>query len=164
MAQSDMTDTKGTWGGLIEMPQHQVMQVVLLGIALGAVAWVLGVLVEHIIVRPLFCGDPSNAICTNSVDISNNIAAIIVAFAGLMGLVRLSVYRPLLIALAVLVSLWGMGSWVSGLQWFEAIAWFVVLYTLGYVTFAWLVRPRSFAPTALLIIIALVLIRWLPTV
>lgn len=162
MAESDLSDTRSAMGGLIEMPQHQVIQVVLLGIGLGVAAWLLGGVVNHIVLTPLFCGDPQNNICVGVTDISNNIAAIIVAFAGIMGLVRLSVYRPLLIALAVLVSFWGVGSWTNGLQWYESLAWFIVLYTLGYLAFAWLVRPRSFAPMAVMVILAVVLIRWLP--
>ena len=155
-------DTTSTRGGLIEMSQHQAVQVVLLGIGLGVGAWVLSELIRRIILVPLFCGDPSGMVCANAPDFAANIAAIIVVVAGLMGLVRLSVYRPLLIALAVFVSLWGLGGWTSSLAWYESLAWFVILYALCYMAFAWLVRPQSFVPTIVSVIVAVVLIRWLP--
>jgi hypothetical protein len=159
---ADTSETSSTWGGLIEMPQHQVIQVALLGIGLGIGAWILGMLVKQVVIMPLFCGDPTNGVCVGSVDVSSNAAAVIVGFVGLMALVRLSVFRPLLVVLATLVALWGIGSSTNGLQWYESLAWTVVLYMLCYIAFAWLVRPRSFVPTLLLLVIAVSLIRWLP--
>lgn len=155
-------DTTSTRGGLIEMSQHQAVQIVLLGIGLGVGAWLLSELIRRVILVPLFCGDPSSIVCANAPDFGANTAAIIVVIAGLMGLVRLSVYRPLLIALAVLVSLWGLGAWTSPLAWYESLAWFVILYALCYIAFAWLVRPQSFMPTIVAVVVAVVLIRWLP--
>ena len=162
MAQSSASDRSDTWGGLIEMPQHQVIQVALLGIILGLVAWIGSVVIKQAILTPLFCGDPTNGVCINATNVAGNASAVVVAFFGLMGLVRLSVYRPLLIALAVLISLWGIGGWTNGLEWYEAIAWFIALYTFCYLAFSWLVRPRSFAPTIILVLVAVAAIRFLP--
>ena len=156
------TDKTGIRGGLIEMSQRQVVQIVLLGLGLGVVAWVLSELVRRVILVPLFCGDPASGVCVNAPDFAANIALIIAAVAGLMGLVRLSVYRPLLIILAVLVSLWGLGAWTASLGWYESLAWFVILYALCYIAFAWLVRPQSFVPTVVSLVVAVILIRWLP--
>lgn len=160
---ADASDTTSRWGGLIEMPQHQAIQVVLLGIGLGFAAWILKLLIKQVVMVPLFCGDPGSAACVSAPDTAANVTGVIIAVIGLMGLVRLSVYRPLLIVLAVLVSLWGIGGWTMKLEWYEQLAWFVLLYALCYVVFAWLVRPRSFVPTIMLVIVAIILIRWLPT-
>lgn len=157
------SETTSTWGGLIEMPQHQVIQAALLGVGMGLVAWLIDLLVHHLVLVPLFCGDPSNVVCLNQVGIAGNIATIIVAFIGLMGLVRFSIYRPLVIVLATAVSLWGIGLWTAHLAWYETLAWFVLLYALCYVAFAWLVRPRSFVPMIILVALAVAFIRWLPT-
>ena len=159
---ADTSNSTGTWGGLIEMPQHQVMQVTIFGLVLGAAAWIIGLLVKHLIIIPLFCGDPSTSVCVNDAMTSDNVAAVVVAIVGLMGLVRLSVYRPLIIVLAVLASLWGIGSWTAGLVWYDAVVCFVVLYALAILAFTWLVRPRSFAPMIVMVVIAVVLLRWLP--
>lgn len=150
---------RNLWGGLIEMPQQHLAQIAMLGLALGAAAWLLALLVKQVVLEPLFCGDPTNGACISATDTAANVSAIIVAFIGLLGLVRLSVYRPLLIVLAVLVSLWGIGSWTSGMEWYESLAWFIVLYTLCYLAFSWLVRPRSFVPTIILVVVGVVLVR-----
>ena len=144
------------------MSQHQAVQIVLLGIGLGVGAWVLSELIRRVILVPLFCGDPNSMVCVNSHDFSANSAAIIAVVAGLMGLVRLSVYRPLLIVIAALVSLWGLGAWTTSLSWYESLAWFVILYALCYFAFAWLVRLQSFVPTIVALVVAVLLIRWLP--
>lgn len=157
------SETTGTWGGLIEMPQQQLLQAALLGAGMGLVAWVLGLLVRHIVLVPLFCGDPGNVVCLNQSDVAANVAAIIVVFVGLMGLVRLSVYRPLIIVLATAASLWGIGMWTAHLAWFETAIWFALLYALCYEAYAWLVRPRSFVPMIVLVVIAVILVRLLPT-
>ncbi len=159
---AESSETTSTWGGLIEMPQHQVMQVTVLGLAVGAAAWIAGVLVKHAILIPLFCGDPKSALCVNDTLTADNIAAVVIAIVGLMGLVRLSVYRPLLIVLAAVISLWGLGSWAANLEWYEALAWFIVLYALAYIAFAWLVRPRSFPVMIVIVAVAVALVRLLP--
>ena len=158
---ADTSDATGRWD-LIEMQQHQVIQVVLLGVVLGVATWLLKLLIKQIIFVPLFCGDPASSSCVNAPDTAANVSAVVVAIVGLMGLVRLSIYRPLIIALGVLVSLWGIGGWTVTLEWYEQLAWFVLLYALCYVTFAWLVRPRAFAPMLILVVVAHVLIRLLP--
>jgi hypothetical protein len=144
------------------MPQHQVIQAALLGVGIGFAAWLLDLIVRHIVLVPLFCGNPSSTVCVNQVDVAGNVATIIVIFVGMMGLVRFSIYRPLIIVLATAISLWGIGSWTGHLAWYETLAWFVLLYALCYVAFAWLVRPRLFLPMIMLVTIAILFIRLLP--
>jgi hypothetical protein len=161
---ADTRERTNTWSELIEMPQHQVLQVVLLGAGLGFFAWAVGLLVRHIVFVPLFCGDPTSSMCLSAPDASANVAAIITAIVGLLGLVRLSIYRPLIVAVAVLLSLWGFGGWTNGFLWYESLAWAILLYALCYTAFSWLVRPRSFIPALALVLVAVILVRWLPTI
>ena len=161
----DPTDTSNTstrWGGFIDMPSQHMVQIALLGVALGFAAALVALLVRQVVLVPLFCGDPTSGPCLDVNDSAANISAVIIAVIGLLGLIRLSVFRPLLVVVAVLISLWGLGSWTHGLQWYEALAWSILLYALCYVAFSWLVRPRSFVPTAVIVVVAVVLIRWLP--
>lgn len=156
------SETTSKRGGLIEMSQQQAIQIAVLGVGLGIGAWILSAIVRNVVIVPLFCGDPGTSACVNSSDVAANTASVIIVIAGLMGLVRLSVYRPLLIVLATLVSLWGIGAWTSSLSWFESLAWFVVLYALCYVAFSWLVRPQSFVQTLIAVVAAIAIIRFLP--
>ncbi len=163
MDEADVTESSPRWGGLIELQPQQLVQIVLLGLGVGAAAWLLTLLIRQAILVPLFCGDPSNGICGGSVDIAGGIATVLAAITGLMGLVRLGIYRPLIIAVASAISLWGLSGLVSELLWFEALAWFALLYALCYAAFAWLVRPRSLAPVVVIIVIVVIAARWLPT-
>ena len=156
MAQTRSSDSSGILGGLVDMPQQHVMRIVLLGIGTGIVGWLLSLIIRQIILTPLFCGGSQ---CGGVVDGAANIATIIVGVAGLLGLVRLSAYRPLLVVLAVVISLWGIGGWTAGMSWYQALSSWALLYALGYVTFSWLVRPRAFAPAVILVVVAVILIR-----
>lgn len=162
MARTNTSESSSLLGGLIDMPQQHVMRIVLLGVGVGIVGWLLSLVIYHVILTPLFCGDVSSSQCAGATGSAANIASIVMAVVGLLGLVRLSVYRPLLIVVAVVVSLWGLGGWTTGLPWYETLSWWAVLYALCYITFSWLVRPRAFAPAVVLIVVAVVLIRLLP--
>ncbi len=147
------------WGELIELQPQQLIQIALLGAGIGVVAWVIALVVKHIVLVPLFCGDPTTGLCVGADNTAGAIASVLAAFVGLLGLVRLSVYRPLLIVVAVAIGLWGLGSLLSDLLWFESLGWTVLLYAIMYVLFAWIVRPRSFVVTLLLVLIAVILVR-----
>lgn len=162
MNDNSASGSSNRWGEVIELQPQRLVQIALLGVGAGAVMWVLTAIIRNVIFVPLFCGDPSNGLCINAADNAGNIATVLTALIALLGLVRLGVYRPLLIAIAAAVSLWGLGSMVSGLLWFEALAWSVLLYAISYVLFSWLVRLRPFVPALLITIVAVVLIRWLP--
>ncbi|HUO62002.1 MAG TPA: hypothetical protein VMT96_00940 [Candidatus Bathyarchaeia archaeon] len=159
MAENGSSESSELWGGLIDVPQQTVVRTVLAGAVLGIVGWVLSVAIKNMVLVPVFCGSGA---CTDAPNTAANIASVIVALAGVLVLVRLSVYRPLLIVLAVLISLWGIGGWTAHLSWYEALAWWAVLYALCYLTYSWLVRPREFVPTIILVVVAVILIRVLP--
>lgn len=162
MATTDTSESSELFGGLIEMPQQQVIQIALFGAVLGVAAWVLALLVRQVILVPLFCGDPASGACVSATGTATTIAGLLTGIIGLLGLVRLSVYRPLLIVLAAVIALWGIGAWTAQLPWYEALSWSVILYALTYLAFSWLVRPRLFAPAVILVVVAVALIRWLP--
>ncbi|RYX78716.1 hypothetical protein EON76_03295 [bacterium] len=147
----------------IEMRSNTLIQVILLGIILGAVSWLLTLLLDRFVMTALFCGnDASSALCTGSTAIAGNIALVFASIGGLLGLVRLGVYRPLLVAIAAAICLWGLAGWVDGLMWYEALAWTVILYSLTFTAFSWLVRPRLFLIAIVLIIVVVLLARILP--
>ena len=144
---------------LIELSPQTLIQVAVLGAGLGILSWLLTLLVRQIVFVPLFCGDPSNSLCVGATGGAGVIALLLTMIAGLLGLVRLGVYRPLLVVLAVGVSLWGIAGWTANLFWVESLLWSVLLYLLVYVAFTWLVRPRSFPLTVVLVVIVVILTR-----
>lgn len=155
----DQPSSPNTPQPLIDLSAQTLLQVALLGAGLGILSWILTQLIRQIVFVPLFCGDPANSMCVGATGSAGVIALIATTIAGLLGLVRLGVYRPLLVALASAVSLWGIAIWIGNLLWFEAIAWSIVLYVVSYVVFTWLVRPRAFVLAVGLVLAVVLLAR-----
>jgi hypothetical protein len=149
MEEYDPSVSANRWDGLIELQPQQLVQVAFLGAIAGAIAWVLTSLIYHAIMVPLYCSNASSVACGGSLG----------GIAGLLGLVRLSVFRPLLIVLGAVITLWGLSSWVGGLPWYQELAWSIMLTGLTYTAFAWLVRPRSFVVAAIIVFVAVVVAR-----
>lgn len=155
----DSADSSNRWDNLIELNPNQLIQVAILGAGVGLIGWLLSLFIGQFILTPVMCG--GNSLNCGATSAAGAIAMILAGLVGLLGLVRLSVYRPLLIVIAAVISLWGMSVWVEGLAWFEALSWSVLLTGLIYATFAWLVRPRPFVPVVVTLVIVVFLIRLL---
>lgn len=135
----------------------------LVGAALGIIYWTLAFIVSHFIVDPLFCRSSVNALaCSDSVGLSGNIASILVATIGLVVLVGLKVSRPLIVAVAAAIVLWGLAGWTDGLAWGEIAFWSALLFSLSYVLFSWVSRYSRTIPVlisvALVVIVARILL------
>ncbi|MFZ1360505.1 MAG: hypothetical protein WAS27_00525 [Candidatus Saccharimonadales bacterium] len=146
---------------IIDIRPHAMVQVALLGVILGAAVWVVTQLLSHFVVGALVCGD-QGAGCDSAVLVSGNIALILVAVGGLLGFVRMGIYRPLLVVIAATIVLWGLAGYILGLQWYEAMAWTVLLTAIVYTAFVWLVRPRLFLLAIVLVLIVIILARIMP--
>lgn len=164
MDDGETTDLSNRWDQfLIELQPRQLAQIALAGAIAGVAVWLLTMLIRQVILVPIFCGNPASATCVGANDIAGIFATIIAAVIGLMGLVRIGAFRPLLIVIAAAISLWGLSSWVSGL-FIGALVWSVVLYALAYTAFAWFVRIRPFVPALLVVVFVVFLARVLAIV
>jgi hypothetical protein len=135
-------------------------RVALIGGAIGVIYWALTFLVGHFIIDPMFCRSSVNAAaCSNSVELSGNIAGILVATLGLAVLVWLKVLRPLVVAVATAIVLWGLAGWTAGLAWGEVALWSVLLYGLSYVLFSWMSRYGRSVPVLIAVAVTVVIAR-----
>lgn len=155
----DSSDSSNRWDNLIELNLNQLIQVAILGAVVGVVVWLLSMFLGQLVLTPIMCGEGGND--CGATNVGGAIASILAGLVGLMGLVRLSVFRPLLIVIAAVISLWGLSNWVSGLAWFEALSWSVLLYGFAYAAFAWLVRPRPFVAVIITLLLVVFLVRLL---
>lgn len=156
MDQSSSSENKLS---LIDLSPQALIQVVLLGAGMGLVYWLLTLAIRQVVFVPLFCGDPASSMCVGATGGAGVVALIAVTIIGLLGLVRLAVYRPLLIVLATTMSLWGIASWTAPMFWLEGLAWTVVLFAFCYAVFTWLVRPRAFGIAVALVVVVVLLAR-----
>ncbi|MGO3701948.1 MAG: hypothetical protein ACTJG2_02015 [Candidatus Saccharimonadales bacterium] len=139
---------------IIEQNKGVALRVAITGAVVGLVTWMLAYALQRFVLGSLFCGDDTT--CERAVDYSGAIALIVTAIVGVIVLVRSLVYRPLLIVLGAVVSLWGIVSWLSGLTILEQVGWMVLLFALAYSAYAWLARVRNVV--VMLILVALLLI------
>lgn len=145
---------------IIDIRADVMVRVALLGLGIGAVAWALTLGLGQFIIGPIFC--PNNT-CQSTNIISGNIVLVVTAIAAMLAMVRLGVYRPMLIALAAIATLWGIGGWLSGVIWYEALGWSSLMFMAAYTAYAWLVRPRNFIIVVVVLLLLIVGIRYLST-
>lgn len=148
-----------------EMTIRTVVQIFVLGAVLGLIAWAVSAAVANYVISPLFCkADGGNfSVCAQGGLLASNIASLLVGALAVVALLRLGVFRPLLISLAVVISLWGIGPWTGALPWYEALAWTALLYAVAYLVFSWLARIRVFWIALLATVIVIVAARLIPT-
>lgn len=145
--QSDQRIVAEPWWGKIKSTY--------VGLGMGVAWWVLTALIRRYVVETLACRDLSAATtCVNALSVSGAIAAIVIAVLGTIALIRWAQPRPIVVSLATLVVLWGLGGLESGLSWYGALAGSVVLYGLSYTLFSLVTRIRGML---LSIIVALLL-------
>lgn len=138
--------------------------VALSGLILGFIAWGLTALISNYVIDPLFCRtDSANfSVCAQGGSLASNVALIFASGFGLLALVRLGIFRPLLVALASAITLWGLGTWVGGMEWYVALLWSGVLFALAYATYTWLSQIRSFVIALIAIIVVIAVARIVP--
>lgn len=145
---------------IIDMRVDVVARVAILGIVLGLVSWGLSALLGRFVIGPLSCvGVAPGTVCSGAELLAGNIALVLAAIAGVLGLVRLGVYRPMLVAIAVAICLWNIGGLLSGMMWYEALAWTSLMYMVGYVAFSWIVRPRNFVMVLVALLLVILIVR-----
>jgi len=145
---------------VVVKPWWARVRIVFIGAVLGLIWWVLTALIRIYIIEPIACRDLSNAaICIDSFGVAGNIATVIVAILGAFALVRNLQPRPIIIAVAAAAVLWGLGQYLSGLAWYEAILWSVVFYAATYVLFGMVARIVWFPAAVITAIITVAVIR-----
>ena len=141
---------------VVVKPWWARVRIVFIGAVLGLIWWVLSTLIRIYIIEPIACRDLSNAaVCTDSFGVAGNIVTVIVALLGTFALIRNLQPRPIVIAVAAAVVLWGLGQYLTGLAWYEAILWSIALYAATYVLFGMVARIVWF-PAAVITAIVIV--------
>lgn len=156
-----MTDTNATAESplLIGMNYRKLLFIAVAGLLTGAVIWGLTLLLDAYIYKALLCANESAQQCLSSTRYATTTATILGAAAGLFGLVRLYVFRPLLVVAASVVALWGLLAIVSPLAWYIALPTVMIMYAVAFATFAWIVRLRHFLISLISVIVLIVIVR-----
>lgn len=142
----------------------KVLFTALIGAIVGAVAWGGGFLISRFIIEPVFCATPdSAAICQIRDTTSFNVALVVATFAGLLIMIRARVYRPLLIAIAAAISVWGLVSFVAQDIWVVRLLSIVLITSLAYAFYGLVAQLRSFIAAMIIAVLVVVGLRIIPT-
>ncbi len=130
------------------------------GVLVGAIGWLINLFLQHYFIEPVFCASPDSfSACANGGTIAWALAHLLVVGASVVALVRFAVYRPLLVVIAALVTVWGMNSWLGPQEWWSATLWQALLFGLSYGAYAWLARINQFWLAAVTTVVVVVLWR-----
>lgn len=133
---------------------------IILGVILGLAYYSLTIFINNLIIGQIFCHGSNEAnICQKSMVISGDVSTILIATAGIVAMLRLYMVRPLIVCLATAVSLWGLSNWLNGVAVVESLFWSILLYSISYVLFSWIVRFMKVAPVIILVAIIVVIVR-----
>ena len=136
------------------------LRTVLIGAGLGVVFWILTLLLNNYVIEPLACRDIATAnACLTTYNLSGNIAAIMTGAVGLLVMVRMGVFRPIILALATVALLWDLAALSAGLFWLESLAWSIILYAASYGLFAWIARYSRLWVAVVLSVLIILIIR-----
>jgi hypothetical protein len=149
----------------IETDRMEIMRVGLVGLLVGLVVPLLGVAITNGLIGPIFCHANTNTfnICSSGGVVGYHTAAVIVALAVVALFANWGVFRPLPLVLAATIAMWGFKKFVDPLtsgSWMEYCAFSIILTSLCYLLFYWLLRLRNFPLSIILTIIATVLVCW----
>lgn len=142
---------------------QKMLIAVLIGAVIGLISWGGGVLIAKFIIEPIFCATPDSVAVCEARDLTAfNIALVMASFAGLLAMVRARIYRPLLISIATIISLWGAPSLVAGDPVATQMLWIVLMAALAYAFFSWVGQLKSFMIALIITVVAVIGLRLLP--
>lgn len=144
---------------LVPMGGREIITVIVSGIVVGALVAVAYMLLNKYVFGSVLCRLENSAECGKSPVYAEVTAQVIGIIVGVAALVRLRVYRPLLVILATAVTLWSLSSLIGGMRWYESVIYCGVLFGLAYGLYAWVARIRSLILAITLILILVVIAR-----
>lgn len=137
----------------------RVMAVVALGAVVGLVVWALTLVIDRYVLSPVLCQGSEALRCAGSAQYAEAAASIIGTGIGLFFLVRLQVFRPLLVALASTVTLWGIVAKAELLPWYGVGLSVIAMYLFAYLLFSWIARLRAFWVVILVMVMTIAAVR-----
>ena len=132
----------------------------LVGAIVGLSGWLLTLAIQYWLIEAVFCRSADTfSVCANGGNIAWVTAHLVVVIASVVALVRVNVYRPLMVVIASLLALWGLGAWLAPMAWYFFLGWEVVLFALAYTLFTWLASLERFIFSLFLTIAVVVVVR-----
>lgn len=145
---------------LVTMGARELLRVIVRGALVGAAVAVVYLLLNKFVFSAVLCRPQSTGDCSQAPNYAAIVALVVGVFGGVVVLARARVYRPLLVVLAAIISLWGIQSDVAGVAWYWVILAAAVLSGVSYGLYSWIARIRNFILALVVTVVVIVLIRW----
>lgn len=153
----EATDPHAAWA---TMDVKTIINIFLYGLLVGLVTFALYVGLERFVFEPVLCNESAAlARCESKEEFASGVAIVLGSLLGLFLLVRERVYRPILAVLGVAVSLWGIFALLAVLPVLLAAAVAILMFSIAYVLFSWLVQPTSLVISVVAVIVVAALAR-----
>lgn len=143
----------------IAVTVRQVLGTAIVGAATGLTSWGLAVVFSEYILKGIFCQATITEQCAMAAGQGRGAGMILATIIAVFVLVKLQVFRPLLIGVGVMASTWGIASVLMALPVHLAAMLFAGLYAVAYLGFMWIARLRSFGMALVLMIVMVVVVR-----
>jgi hypothetical protein len=143
----------------IAMSGRQLAGTMGVGVVAGLLGWGLALLLDTYVFQGLFCQATITQQCASTTQYATTTAAILSTAIAVFALVKLQVFRPLLVGVSVAASLWGVASTLALLPWYGAMLASIGTTALAYVAFMWAARFRSFLMSVVIMVVIVVAVR-----
>lgn len=145
---------------VVQSEWQEWVKIIGTGAGVGLLVYLIGLLIGQYIVEPFMCRNVVDlASCADASVLAGRISSVLLAVAAIFALIKLTVARPLIVAVSAVAVLWDLSLWTAGLVWFEALAWSVVLYALSYALFGWIARHAHLIVSLVTALIVIIVIR-----
>lgn len=150
----------------IESPHYvsytrtEMVQTLVIGAIVGVVVWGLTLLLNKYAFGPLMCRSGIAGKCSDSYSYALITSQVVAGIIGLIMLVRRRIFRPLLVVLGVMITLWGSLNILSDWTWYGAALASLVLYAIAYLVFMLLARIRMLLLSVVAIVVLLAITRF----
>lgn len=127
------------------MPIRIVINVVIVGATTGLVTVAFYLLFDKYVFDPTFCKGATVVAerCATKLYFASTAAMIVGGLGALFALVRMGVFRPLLVIILATLALWNVLLQLSGLAWYSTTIASAALFGLAYAAFSWIVQIRN---------------------
>lgn len=146
--------------GAYSVSTNRMIVALSIGVFVGIFGSLLSLGIRNWVLNPIFCRSSDTAsICANSDLTAWIVGFVIISVVGLFMLIRANVFRPLLVVLAAIATLWAVGLWFSSQAWWIGMLWQGGLFAVAYALYTWLASLEKFAFSLIAVIIVAVLMR-----
>lgn len=125
---------------------RDAFNVAVIGLVVGLLTLAIYFMLDRYVLAPALCNDTGTGVayCESKEYYASALAMVIGGLGGLFALVQQRAFRPLLVVLLVIVGLWNVVVYMSGMVWWMNALVGALLFGVAYVAFTWLVQLRNF--------------------